>query len=111
VLRAVLHHMLDVDAALREFARVLHPGGRLAIIDGVAFAPEIARQLNAELLAAGLPTETHYGFDVASLTERVVSSGFGEVSTRLDGVSTFGTPPFVSREFTTDRFVLTASRG
>lgn len=109
-LRAVLHHLDPVEDALREFARVLRPSGRLRVIDGVALTSERAAQLAAELIAAGRDPEPIPGFDVEQLTSTIASLGFDVESARLDGTATFATHPIVSEDYVTERFVLEARR-
>ncbi|MCP5033153.1 MAG: class I SAM-dependent methyltransferase [Actinomycetia bacterium] len=110
-LRAVLHHLPRVDDAVREFARVLRVGGALTIVDGVALSRTDAQALDHELASAGLPAEPWYGFDVEWLSTVTTNAGLGVESIDLDGTATFATPPFVSRPYTSARFMLVATRG
>lgn len=110
MIRAVLHHLADIDAALRGFARALEPAGTLTIIDAVALPESTAAELDAELAASGLPRELHYGFDVDQLPATVARAGLRVRSLHIDGVATFATPPFVSRDYYTDRFILVATK-
>ncbi len=110
VLRAVLHHLIPTECALREMVRVLSPNGRLQITDGIALSTNDAATLDAELRAGGLPTEPTYGDDLDELSATVAEVGLEVVAIEVGGRSTFVTPPFVSRTYSTKRFTLTARR-
>ena len=110
ILQAVLHHLIPTVKAMDELARVLHPNGRLHITDGVALRSDEASVLDAELRAAGLPGEPIYGFDLDELTAIVAGAGLEVVDLQASGRSTFATPPFVSRTYSSERFVLVAQR-
>lgn len=110
ILRAVLHHLVPTDRALREMMRVLSPNGRLQITDGVALSSDDAATLDAELRARSLPTEPTYGYDLDELSATVTEVGLEVVDIQVGGRSTFATPPFVSRTYSTKRFTLTAQR-
>jgi ubiquinone/menaquinone biosynthesis C-methylase UbiE len=54
----MLYHVADIDAALREFRRVLHPEGTLAIVlNGRDHLPEILELLTQSVGACGGPTD------------------------------------------------------
>ncbi len=110
IVESVLHHLVPTDDALRELARVLTPAGRLHITDGVALSPDEAATLDAELRAAGHPTEPVYGFDLDELTVMAAGAGLSVVDIQPNGRSTFATPPFVSRTYSTERFTLIAEQ-
>ncbi|MEO1056069.1 MAG: methyltransferase domain-containing protein [Actinomycetota bacterium] len=109
-MRAVLHHLAPVDDALTEFARALAYDGTLAVVDGVALDPAKVETLEAELSAARLPGEPVYGFDLNELTSQFGEAGLDVEQIDIDGTATFATPPFVSREYTSERFHLTARK-
>ena len=109
-LRAVLHHLVPVDAAIAEIARVLRDGALLSVIDGVALDADDAASLEAELRSAGHAGEPVYGFDLDALAVGLRESGLVVDSVDLDGTATFATPPVVSRPYTSDRFHLTARK-
>ncbi|MEM9041753.1 MAG: class I SAM-dependent methyltransferase [Actinomycetota bacterium] len=109
-LRAVLHHLLPIETAIAEIARVLRDGAHVSVIDGVALDSDEAALLDAELSSAGRPGEPVYGFDLDVLTEQLGAVGLVVDRVELDGAATFATPPFVSRPYTSDRFHLTARK-
>jgi hypothetical protein len=95
---------------MEELARVLRPNGLVRIADGVALPPDEAAALDKELRAAGLPPEPIYGFDLDELRAFATEAGLEVVDVRTRGRSTFATPPFVSRTYSSERFILTAQR-
>ncbi|MEM9513987.1 MAG: methyltransferase domain-containing protein [Actinomycetota bacterium] len=109
-MRAVLHHLAPIDDALNEVARVLANNGTLVVIDGVALDEVEVEALETELRAAGLPGEPVYGFDLNTLTVQLGEAGLAVEQIDIDGTATFATPPFVSREYTSHRFQLTARK-
>lgn len=69
----VLHHIPDVSAALRGFAALLAPGGRVALCD------LMTEDGSFHDAARG---EVHHGFDPDTLTTMLAEVGFGEVDVR-----------------------------
>lgn len=60
----MLHHVIRPDAAVREFARVLRPGGTLVAVDPRKVAPvELAKWLLRSRAAAFAPTHKAFGVD------------------------------------------------
>ena len=110
IAEAVLHHLVPTDRAMEELARVLRPNGRLQVADGVALPPDEAAALDTELRATGLPSEPIYGFDLDELSAFAAEAGLEVVDVRTSGRSTFATPPFASRTYSSERFILTAQR-
>lgn len=110
IAKAVLHHLVPTAQALEELNRVLRPNGRLHITDGIALPSDEAAALDTELRAAGLPSEPVYGFDLDELTTVATEAGLEVVDLQVGGRSTFATPPFVSRTYSSDRFTLIAER-
>ncbi|MCP4960242.1 MAG: class I SAM-dependent methyltransferase [Actinomycetia bacterium] len=49
LMRAVLHHIVDIDTCLADCTASLKAGGRLIIEDGVALEPDDAARMNDEL--------------------------------------------------------------
>ncbi len=109
-LRAVLHHLVPLDAAIDEIARVLSHGSLVSVVDGVALDRDEVESLEAELGSAGRAGEPTYGFDLDELTVRLHESGLVVEQVELDGTATFATPPIVSRAYSSDRFRLTARK-
>ncbi len=109
-MRAVLHHLAPIDVALDEIARALAGDGALLVVDGVALDHVDIEELDGELRAAGLPGEPMYGFDLDALTGLLNAAGLVVEQIDINGTATFATPPFVSREYTSDRFHLTARK-
>ena len=106
----MFHHLVPTEATLHELVRVLRSGGSLTIIDGVALSPGMAAQLDDELTTARLAVEPIYGFDLHELADLVMRVGFEIEKINYDGMLTFATPLYVSKPYTTDRFVLAARR-
>lgn len=76
---SVLHH-LDVDAALKEFYRVLKPGGEMAFTEPNMMNPQIALQKNIPPLKKALgdsPDET--AFFIWSIRKKLIKMGFTKV--------------------------------
>lgn len=114
----VLHHVADKLAAVRELARVLKPGDRLAIReDGLPVqmlpfrigigAPGLQNRLHAaddlwftRMLADTLPDEVDYPFGWAQL---LIDAGFTDITARTFTLDLL--PPFdaVQSEFALDR--------
>jgi len=109
-LRAVLHHLVPIQPILAELARVLCVDGSMTIIDGVALSNDEASLLDAELARAGLDAEPIYGFDLRELTEQIEQAGLRVEQLDIDGTATFATPPFVSKTYESDRFILSVCR-
>jgi len=76
---SVLHH-LDVNLALKEFYRVLKPGGNICFTEPNMLNPQIAMQKNIPALKKALgdsPDET--AFIIWSIRKKIRSVGFTEV--------------------------------
>jgi ubiquinone/menaquinone biosynthesis C-methylase UbiE len=65
-----LHHIDDVDRALRNFARLIEPGGHLCIVD--------LDHEDGSFHGEGF--EGHHGFVRADLAERLQQAGFADTS-------------------------------
>lgn len=63
----VLHHIADAAQLLDQFARLLRPGGRLALAD---LDRDVERQYHDEGFAG------HHGFDRGELAAQLASAGF-----------------------------------
>lgn len=69
----VLHHIPDVLAALRGFAALLAPGGRVSLCDLVTEDGSFHDASRGDL---------HHGFDPDTLTTMLAEVGFGEMDVR-----------------------------
>ncbi|WP_306255114.1 methyltransferase domain-containing protein [Ornithinimicrobium cryptoxanthini] len=69
----VLHHVPDVAAALRGFAAMLAPGGRVAVCD---LETEDGSFHDSSRL------DVHHGFDADALSRLLTDAGFGDVEVR-----------------------------
>jgi len=69
-----LHHALHPERAVGEAARILRPGGRIAILDLAKHRFEEARELYAD---------QRLGFSEAELTELLEKAGFRNVATSI----------------------------
>ena len=67
-----LHHALHPERAAGEAARILRPGGRIAILDLARHRFEEARELYAD---------ERLGFSEAEMTDLLEKAGFGNVAT------------------------------
>lgn len=108
--KGLLHHVEEVELVLNEMARVVASDGWLFISEATRFTDVDFADMNRELLAAGLPTERHPGFDPDRLAQWVSHAGLSVARVITDGVATFATPPFVSRTYSTTRVLVAAHR-
>lgn len=69
----VLHHIPDVAGALRGFAALLPPGGRVALCD---LETEDGSFHDSSRL------DVHHGFDAGALSRMLTDAGFGDVAVR-----------------------------
>jgi len=69
-----LHHALHPDRAVQQAARILRPGGRLAVLDLAKHRFEEARELYAD---------ERLGFSEAELTDLLEKAGFRAVTTSI----------------------------
>jgi SAM-dependent methyltransferase len=78
----MLHHVINPDAAVREFARVLKLGGTLVAVDPRKVAPiELAKRLLRGKNKAFAPT--HKAFTVAEYEQLIRQNGLFEVTEAL----------------------------
>jgi len=66
----ILHHCLNPDIAIRDMARVLLPGGRLALSDLQQHNYEFLRKEHAD---------RWLGFDIPHVRSMLARAGFGEI--------------------------------
>jgi ubiquinone/menaquinone biosynthesis C-methylase UbiE len=110
VFRNVLHHVKDLSIVFREVNRILCPGSFFFIQDGTRM-PEIQfEEMNEELRPLGIPLDIHPGFDTDTLTKQLSEHGFNVEQVTIVGKATFATPPYTTKEYVTDAFLLSATK-
>jgi len=73
VVSMVMHHIGQIEPALRAFRQLLHPGGVLCVADldtepGTFHSPEVAHSVH------------HHGFDRESLKSQLTAAGFSNTN-------------------------------
>lgn len=110
VFRSLLHHIEDVAAAFREANRILCHGGCLLIRDGKRMSETLFEEMNEQLRSLGLPPEVHPGFDIGNLTKHLSTHDFRVEQVIAVGEATFATPPYTTKVYATDTFLLSARK-
>lgn len=106
----LLHHLEDPAAALEEANRILVRGGYLLIREGQRLPDPLFAEMNEQLRKQGLPPEVHPGFEVEELTKYLDAQGFTVDHVFSEGSATFATPPYTTKVYATNAFLLSAQK-
>lgn len=110
VFRGLLHHVEDVSRVFAEVRRVLRKDGLVLIQDGKRMSDQLFHEMNEELSQSGLPRETHPGFDIEELSNRLKAYNLLVEETIQTGIATFATPPYTKRVYSTGLFLISARK-
>jgi ubiquinone/menaquinone biosynthesis C-methylase UbiE len=100
VARAVLHHVADPGATVRELARAVGDSGVLVVRDATAIPATLADELQAYLIARGHPPEPHAGIDPDEVAGAARDAGLRiEVLDRAAGTAMLAGPRFATPAF------------